>query len=885
LAEQEFKYRREDFTPLPVKLNHLTLYINFLDGFVEVTNLLDITAKEHIRQVELDARDLEILRVEWIGDPADSAAVGQDVPFSHQEHLNRLVVELPRVVPPGHRFQIRTVTRCVPSDHVLEGIYKDVTPPGAPQQYMSQCQQWGFQRIAPIFDDCRAKCTMTTTLEGDAAYTHLISNGNVSRDLNPDGGPVLKPGDSGRKIIRFENPIPMAPYLFLVCAGTWDTLEDEVVFPSGRNVRLEYLVPPGRASNARIPMDILKDAVLWVRERQDYEYAADTYRTICMTKSNFGGMENLGNTTIVTDVALIDEHTPDQSLLYAHAVIVHEFEHNQCGSETTMDTPFDVWLNEAYTVDVERQFMAERFDTAFVRLNQVESIRNPLLGPLAIEDGGKIGRIVRDGFNDPDELIDGVTYVKAAEVIRMLRLIVGADNFKAAKRLYFSRYRYSNANTEQFFDCFEKVSGKSLDQFKNGWLYTIGYPKVTAITDYDPSSGTFTLEFRQQCDTSDQPFHIPIEVALVDREGRVDPGTDRVFELKERTARLTFHKIDKRPAFASMNRDYSFYGAFTEENAGQHLLAQQIRLDPNAFNRVEAMRRLTDGQRVRLLLNPEGHIDPEWLEVYGDIMADEGLRPSLKAYFMRIDEQPLNRDYAVWYPEQVAAREKLMKAVNARYRDRLVEMFYRLDTYGTRLSPRDGIEERILKHVLLDLIAVDDSVDSHALVLAHYRNATTAGDRVSALAALNRSSAPQGPKVLEEAYRAWHGHLSAYANYLRVVGSGTRDDVFDMIEKEKKRPTFDVTHPTWSRALFLTMALNNKMVWSDRGTTWVADTVIELARINGFVASRLLNTFQHAKRLKPALQAGVIPALERIAGEVSDDVSPTVHRQAKSYLS
>jgi aminopeptidase N len=211
---------------------------------------------------------------------------------------------------------------------------------------------------------------------------------------------------------------------------------------------------PRPGPGARVPF--LKEAILWIGATQDYEYTGDTYRTICMTKSNFGGMENVGNTTIVTDAALIHEHTLDQSLIYAHAVIVHEFEHNQCGSETTMETPFDVWLNEAYTVDVERQFTASVFDPAFVRLNQVDAIRNPLLGPLAIEDSGAAGRIVREGFNNPDELIDGVTYVKAAEVIRMLRLILGNAIFTAGKALYFSRYRHSNANTDQFFSMLRK---------------------------------------------------------------------------------------------------------------------------------------------------------------------------------------------------------------------------------------------------------------------------------------------------------------------------------------------------------------------------------------------------------------------------------------------
>ena len=180
----------------------------------------------------------------------------------------------------------------------------------------------------------------------------------------------------------------------------------------------------------------------------------------------------------------------------SHGVIVHEFEHNQCGSETTMETPFDVWLNEAYTVDVERQFTADLFNPAFIRLTQVDSIRNPLMGPLAIEDSGRAGRIVREAFNDPDELIDGVTYVKAAEVIRMLRLILGKENFLAGKELYFSRYRNSNANTDQFFSCFEEVSGRSLDQFKQAWLFRLGYPEVTARTEYNESTKQFSIQFQ-----------------------------------------------------------------------------------------------------------------------------------------------------------------------------------------------------------------------------------------------------------------------------------------------------------------------------------------------------------------------------------------------------
>ncbi|HXW69658.1 MAG TPA: DUF3458 domain-containing protein, partial [Dissulfurispiraceae bacterium] len=630
---RQYKYRHDAFGRLPVTLHHLTMYINFTAGSVEARNCLEMTAEQDLEQIALDANSLEIIAVEFCTGPEDRHGISLVYEYIHEE--NRLIVKLPQKLKAGEKFFIRTFTRCFPSDHILEGIYKDTTPPGAPQQYMSQCQQWGFQRIMPIIDDCRAKCTMTTTIEADSAYTHLISNGNISGLLNPEGRPVPKKGVPGRQVITFENAVPMAPYLFLVCAGTWETLADAVIYPSGRMVRLEYLVPPGAVDDVRIPMEILKASVLWIGKSQDYEYTGETYRTICMNKSNFGGMENVGNTTIVTDAALINEHTPDTGLLYAHAVIVHEFEHNQCGSETTMETPFDVWLNEAYTVDVERQFMADNFDPSFIRLFQVDGIRNPLLGPLAIEDAGHAGRIVRDGFNDPDELIDGVTYVKAAEVIRMLRLIIGDDGFLRGKTLYFSRYHNGNATTGQFFECFEEASGLSLEQFKREWLYTAGYPRVTASTQYEALSGRYSITFRQEVKQGQAPFHLPIVLALVDDNGRDIGGTERVFQLREPVAELVYENITEAPAFASMNRDYSFYGTFRHSNATPESISLQARLDPDSYNRVDAMRQLTDHERTRLLLNPDDTISPHWLLLYGEILSDRSMPSALKPYFLR----------------------------------------------------------------------------------------------------------------------------------------------------------------------------------------------------------------------------------------------------------
>jgi aminopeptidase N len=794
------------------------------------------------------------------------------------------VVRLPERVEAGRAFYLKARAASFPSETLLEGIYQDVTPPGAPQQLISQCQQWGFQRIMPVIDDCRAKCTMTTTLEGDAGYTHLISNGNVDQSRNPGGRPAPKPGEPGRQVITFHNPVPMAPYLFFVGAGTWDELADEVVYPSGKRVRLEYLAPPGRTAEAELPMKILKESVLWVERRLGYEYPFDTYRTICMTRSNFGGMENVGNTTIVTEAALIEpEHTVDATLLYAHAVIVHEFEHNQCGSQTTMATPFDMWLNEAYTVDVERRFMAERFDPAFVRLRQVDSIRDPLLGPLVLEDGGRVGRIVRQGFNDPDELVDGVTYVKAAEVIRMLRLILGAEVFQAGAERYFARYRDGNADTDQFFACFEEAAGRDLGRFKEQWLYTIGYPRVRAQGAWDPQARAYRLELGQETPQGAGPFHLPLEVALVDSQGRELPGSARVLELADQRQEVVLEGVEEEPAFASLNRGGSFYGLLERPDAALAELARQARLDPDLFNRVEAARALTDRERVRLMTGQAQAPDPGWLELWGGLLAQKA-PPGVKSYLLRIEEQPLDRRYIAWYREMVAARETLQAAANRAFRRPVVEQFRGLDTYGPRSAPADGIEERQLKNVLLALLAADDSPESHGLILEHLERATTAQDRVSALAQLNRSSAPGRQEVLERTYHEWRNSLNGYANYLRCVASGTNHDVFEQIAREKARQSFDLTQPTLCRALHLPMAFNTKMVWTERGVRWLADSIIELAPVNVTTAGRLLNAFQLREQMREPLAGLATQALERIAAEVTDETSAVLHRQALAYL-
>lgn len=864
----------------------MNIRLNFREGKVEGQNTLWMTARKALTSVTLNARDLKIHSVELAGRKARGGKVDKNarLEFDFNRSKSVLVIKLKDRVEAGETFAITVRATCVPSDNILEGIYKDTTPAGCSQQYVSQCQQWGFQRILPVLDDCTAKCTMVTTMEADARYTHLISNGNIRKSSNPGGKPVPVPGVPSRQVITYENFIPMTSYLFLACVGTWDVLEDEIVYPSGRRVKLEYLVPPGRKDGVVLPMKILKDSALWQGITQEYEYCRDVYRTICMEKSNFGGMENVGNTTISTDAALIDQYTSDQRFKYAHGVIVHEFEHNQCGSDVTMETPFDMWLNEAFTVDVERQFIMGRFDPDRMRLDEVDAMRAPVHGPLAIEDAGRHGVIVREGFNDPDELVDGVTYVKAAEVIRMLRLVLGAEIFRKAKNLYFGRYTGGNANTDQFFKCFEEASGRDLSQFKKQWLYTIGYPVIEAKWRYDGKKRSLHIRFTQKRTGKGGLFHVPLEMAVVNREGKEDKATSKVVEITGKELDLTFKNVQE-PAFISFNRNCSFYGSFKDISATRDQLVLQVQKDPNRFNRVEAMRRLTDFERIKLIENPGDRVSDEWLSVYEMILKDKSLPAGLKAYLLGIEEQSQDRRYLPLYRERYAARIKLLKCLADHLMPSLLDAYNAVDTFSRSENPVDGIEKRSLKAVLLRAIVEANTPESHRLAENHFRKAWNISDRMSALACINVSENPRRRELMEEGYGLWKDHLSAYASYLGVVGSGTHDDVFDMIAREESRPTFKVHHPTHSRALYVPMGSNNKMLWTDSGIRWMTDTVIRMAPINENTVNRLVAAFQQVKDLPDDLRPRVVAALETMHRKIDQSAAPSVAGRIREFLS
>lgn len=798
----DWKFRRSDFRRPPAQLEHVELTIRFFEDRVEALGTLHLRAREPMGEIALDC---------------DGAKV---------------VHSLDRAYAPGEAFTVAVEHVSHPDDRRLEGIYRDTTPAGAPQQYMSQCQQYGFQRILPIVDDCTAKCTFRTTLEGDARYTHLISNGDLVVDET-----FVEKGERRRCV--YEMRKPMAPYLFLACAGTWDVLADSVTYPNGgKTVKLEYLVPPGHRDGARIPMEILKRSVLFQHEATGFVYPFETYRTICMERSLYGGMENTGNTTIITEAALVDETIADRRLVYAHGVVPHEFEHSHCGSGVTMESVFDMWLNEAYTVNVERAFLAREFGAAFARADEIAALR-ATGGAFAEEEGGAAASVVREGVNDPDEVVDAITYDKAPEVLNTLRNLIGDEAYEAAWREYFRRFDGGNANTDDFLKVFSEVTGRDIGALMRPWLFAAGHPTVHAKWSWNAGELKITLE-------RDGNYVIPVPFALV-KDGRdVATGT---FTLDG--AKQEFSARCPKPDFISWNRGCGFYGVLACE-ATEEELACQVRADPDLFNRAEAMKMLRDRGAVET-----------WLALYREIFADASLGLGAKAQMLAIPSDSLDRRRRARVRENVQEMHALRQAAaRALGTPTLVAALAGAATDGLDAA---AIMRRAWEKRILELLAEVAEPLAWTAIKGYLDRAKNVTARLNALQALAAGNWPLRHEMLDAAGRDLRKSLNGYAGWLGIVAGDPHDDVFARLAAEERRKGWSIRHPTLSRALYCGFAANGDRLWTDEGLAWLEKTLVAYAKVSEYNALRLLAPLLNWKWFEPGLKKQVGELLDRVS--------------------
>ena len=78
----------------------------------------------------------------------------------------------------------------------------------------------------------------------------------------------------------------------------------------------------------------------------------------------------------------------------------------------------------------------------------------------------------------------------------MLKILIGAEAFRAGMDLYLKRCDGTAATIEDFLACFAETSGRDLDHFSL-WYRQAGTPSLLAKGRYDAQAKTYTLDLAQ----------------------------------------------------------------------------------------------------------------------------------------------------------------------------------------------------------------------------------------------------------------------------------------------------------------------------------------------------------------------------------------------------
>ncbi len=441
---------------------------------------------------------------------------------------------IPANALPGGTFTFEAEVRISPeANTALEGLYM------SGGMYCTQCEAEGFRHITFYPDRPDVMAPFKVRIESDMPV--LLSNGN--------------PTGAGKGWAEWTDPWPKPAYLFALVAGDLAAVRDSFTTKSGGKVDLAIWVRSGDEDRCAYAMDSLKRSMKWDEDAYGREYDLDVFNIVAVDDFNMGAMENKGLNIFNSKLVLASPETAtDGDFERIESVIAHEYFHNWTGNRITCRDWFQLCLKEGLTVFRDQQFTADMRSGPVKRIDDVLALR----GRQFREDMGPLAHPVRpDSYVEINNFYTATVYEKGAEVIGMLKRLVGDDGYKTALDLYFDRHDGDAATIEDWLKVFEDATGRDLTQFKR-WYTDAGTPRLHVSEAW--SDGVYTLTFHQKtpptpgqdretpardpdCGRSSQPQR---------RRSRADhgSGTDRnLTKLPLRGARLAPRPLDPARLF------------------------------------------------------------------------------------------------------------------------------------------------------------------------------------------------------------------------------------------------------------------------------------------------------------------------------------------------
>jgi aminopeptidase N len=787
--------------------------------------------------------------------------------------------------PPAGPFVLETETELDPSANAkLTGLYR------SGNAYTTQCEAEGFRRITYFPDRPDVMAVYTTRVEAEKTEAPvLLANGNLVESGDIAG--------TTRHFAVWHDPFPKPSYLFALVGGVLGVVEDSFTTMSGRKVALKIFVEPGKEARADYAMGAVKRAMRWDEQAFGREYDLDIFMIVAVSFFNMGAMENKGLNIFNDKNVLASQDTAtDQDFNSVEAIIAHEYFHNWTGNRITCRDWFQLCLKEGLTVFRDQEFSSDIRSRPVKRIADVRALR----GHQFVEDAGPLAHPVRpEVYREINNFYTSTIYEKGAEVVRMLKTLLGPERFRAGMDLYFKRHDGHAATVDEFIACFADAAHYDLAQFMR-WYRQAGTPELVVQGNHDATAKTYTLEITQIVPPTPgqpikEPMVIPFAVGLLGADGRDLPlmladgrKVERgVLTLTEPKETFVFAGLGERPV-ASLNRGFSAPIKLTA-NLRSGDLAFLAAHDSDSFNRWQAVQTLATTLLIENVAAHRGNAPRSPADGLADalaaILADNVLEPAFLAQVLALPSEgdiarEIGRDVD---PDAIfAARRDMRAEIGRKLMAALVNTYARMTDAGAFTPDAASAGRRALRNICLDLIAAADATTGIPRAAAQYRDADNMTDRIAALATLSSYPGVERQAAFDDFYRRYEGDPLIIDKWFALQAAIPEPETLARVKGLTAHPAFSMSNPNRVRALIGNFAQANQTQFNRRdgaGYAFHADIMLALDAMNPQVAARLMTAFRSWRALEPERRDRAEAELKRVAAApLSRDVHDIVVR-------
>lgn len=419
----------------------------------------------------------------------------------------------------------------------MEGFYKSDYNGSA--IYSTHFEPTDARSVFPCFDQPDMKSTFAVSIQ--------VPKGNIALSNNK-----LKKDSPSEGLFEFETTPIMSTYIVAWVVGNLEFVEDK----SGP-IPIRVYAERSEKDWGYFSLDVAKNCLKFFEDYFQMKYPLPKLDMVAIPSFAMGAMENWGLITYrKTSLLFNEKSTPMGSKKNIANTVCHELAHMWFGNLVTMKWWSDLWLNEGFATWAASLAISSDSVQKIIPWDVWSSFINDDIEPGMKMDSLQSTHPIAVSVEDPvqiDQIFDAISYSKGASIIKMLENWLGADVFREGLINYIDTYKYSNAETQNLWDCLTKVANSPKYKTKKSenpntesdridvagvidpWIQRDGFPYVK-VEDMGDSLRLTQERFTLGHEKKDDPWPIPVRISWGQKtEGSVFVMSQKTLEVPKKS--------------------------------------------------------------------------------------------------------------------------------------------------------------------------------------------------------------------------------------------------------------------------------------------------------------------------------------------------------------